>query len=1067
MDMEQERRAYIDAIKADLVGPASGELEILERARPGDRYLTGILYPDQSELLRVEVNAEEDDDRQEASDDDAGPDVPVAMNAMRRPSSMGVSFALRGKSIRLEGKAARYVRRWRDGAGVTTTDRGRAHECWVREPISFTRDVEVTEGLSGYPAPDGLCWWVRGLRSEDGLQVTIVLENRIPAVPGRTEMEESSFFQAGIRVRAGRGAALVPRKAASLQRGGTVDDDLASSLLIYRNMEEWAVGHTCAATWGKDDAGEYVEGTWLPEQHVPSMSADGHEVFSLESTRVTGTVAGAFLASKLATAPADALLAMLDVLPGAYLRWIEERRKDAGALAPSFAVRAGQHLDEASRMAERMRATIALLRDDPVALRAFRLAQEAMLLQRRWTTGKPAEELRWRPFQLAFQLLGLHGLVAPGSPGEPSEERLRMDLLWFPTGGGKTEAYLGLIAFLLVHRRLRQGLTPDRGAGVAAIMRYTLRLLTVQQFERASRMVLACEFLRRQAIGKKDPSLGQVPFSIGLWVGAEATPNSLKDARSSGDEARKARQLTRCPACRSPALVWDRAGSGPEYRVECEGADCPLRGQPLPVFTIDEVVYQQRPSLLIGTVDKFAQIVRNPDSASLLGRGALPPDLILQDELHLISGPLGTIVGLYEAAIDRICARDGIPPKVIGSTATIRRAQEQVRGLFDRAVAQFPPPAIDWDDSCFAVKDTTVPGRFYVGVTTAGRSPKFTLQATCGAAMQRAAPSEGILTSDASRDPYWTLLAYFNSMRELGGALVMMLDDVNDSMMVYASSHGKTPRDRIEEPLELTSRVPSPEIPPMLARLERSLPDQDVSVVLATNMISVGVDIPRLGLMVINGQPKSMAEYIQASSRVGRNEVPGLIFTVYNAGRARDRAHYESFRTWHQALYRDVEATSVTPFAPRARDKALHAAVVALARHLVPGMGDGVQLTEERREELERYAHALFARARSTDPGEADETRKQISDFLDMWGQRGPIEKYWNDFKPASSLLVSAERVAEARATRGAWQHAALATPNSMREVEPSVRFRMVSGLGAKTDASKTGESRGSEEKLR
>src|SRR5262249_53360159 len=213
-------------------------------------------------------------------------------------------------------------------------------------------------------------------------------------------------------------------------------------------------------------------------------------------------------------------------------------------------------------------------------------------------------------------------------------------------------------------------------------------------------------------------------------------------------------------------------------------------GAALPVHTIDEVVYEVRPSLLIGTVDKFAQIVRRDETARLLGRGVRPPDLILQDELHLISGPLGTVVGLYEASIDQIGSRGGGPPKVIGSTATSRRAREQVLRLFNREVAQFPPPAIDWNDSCFAVKDDSVPGRIYVGVTSAGRSPKFTLQAVCAALMQRAAASERVLHSDAERDPYWTLVAYFNSMRELGGALVMMLDDVNDSMIVFARSHG-------------------------------------------------------------------------------------------------------------------------------------------------------------------------------------------------------------------------------------------------------------------------------------
>lgn len=1054
---------FIDAVCADLVGPAGGPCELLVRERPSDRYLTGILYPEQADDMHAEVSAEDDDDGDDAADEESGPDVPVPMNAMRRPSSMGISFALRGRKIRLEGSAGRYLQRWSTGAGLTATGGDRGDERWIREPLTFSVEVELVEGLRAHNVADGLRWWTRAVSAGGLLQVTVVLENTRPPVHGRVDLEAAAFFQASFRVRAGEGSELVPRRPLYGRGSAHGDEDLASSNLIYRRMEEWAVGHTCAATWGTDDAGQFVEACWVPAQHVPSMSAAGHPFFGEASARASGSARGAFLASALASAPPEALFAMLEVVPGAYLRWIAERDQDAGDLDDAYRPQACLHLKEARDMAGRMSACIDLLRRNDAARRAFQLGQRAMLIQRRWGSGNDTDELQWRPFQLAFQLLGIPGLVEPAREGRATLERLTMDLLWFPTGGGKTEAYLGLIAFLLIHRRLRLAPRPDEGAGVTAIMRYTLRLLTVQQFERAARMVLACEHLRREANRGGDSSLGTAPFGIGLWVGNAATPNSLKEARSSADETRKARQLTRCPACRDRGLSWDRTGAGPDFLVECRNRTCVLHGEPLPVYTIDEVVYAHRPSLLIGTVDKFAQIVRNSATVGLLGQGGLPPDLILQDELHLISGPLGTIVGLYEAAIDRICSRDGIPPKVIGSTATIRRAQQQVRGLFDRAVAQFPPPAIDWEDSCFAVKDDTVPGRVYVGVTTTGRSPKFTLQAVCAAGMQRAAPTEGLLATDAERDPYWTLVAYFNSMRELGGALVMMLDDVNDSMAVYARSHDVAARPKIDDPLELTSRVPSHEIPEILERLERPLPDQDVSVVLATNMISVGVDIPRLGLMVINGQPKSMAEYIQASSRVGRNQVPGLIFTVYNAGRARDRAHYESFRTWHQALYREVEATSVTPFAPRARDKALHAALVALARHLVTGMRDDAELTPDRLEELTRYAHALHERARSCDPGEADETWSQISGLLQMWAHRGPLEAYWDDFRPAGSLLVSAERAAEARAMRGSWQHAALATPNSMREVEPSVRFRMASGLGVRPQPPTQGASDGDE----
>ncbi len=1036
---------YLHAVETDLMGPVREPEERLD-ARPSDRYLTGILYPEQTEELSEETSAEEDDDRDEATDDDLGLDVPVAMNAMRRPSSMGISFCVRGSYIRLEGSAARYVRRWLVAGRVVREDAGRSKECWIREPLSFSRDIQLQEGLSREEAIPGLCWWVRVLGLEGGIkQVTVVLQNTHISVMGRIEMEERSFFQTRFEVRPGPGAELLPRPSSRRW----LDEDGRSSALIYRKMEEWAVGHTCSATWGKDARDRFVGTTWLPRQHVSSTSAEGHALFAEVSTQLTGSPRGAFQAEALSSADPRRLQELLSVVPRAYRRWIQQQEERMEELTPDETKQAREHLARAREIAERIEAGIVCLNGDANARRAFQLAHRAMLIQRRWASLNPKLSLEWRPFQLAFQLLGILGLVHPVTEqGTPSRERQIMDLLWFPTGGGKTEAYLGLIAFLLFFRRLREKNHPDHGAGVAAIMRYTLRLLTVQQFERASRMVLACEYLRRGALARGDRSFGETPFSIGLWVGADATPNLVQTARESEHEARKARQLTRCPACQQPGLVWDVHRQG-DYVVECRAGGCPLAGAPLPVYTIDEVVYDHCPSLVIGTVDKFAQIVRKEQTARLFGvdSGALPPELILQDELHLISGPLGTVVGVYEAAIDQICSRDGIPPKIVGSTATIRRAQEQVRGLFNREVSQFPPPAIDWDDSCFAVRDTKSAGRLYVGVTTTGRSPKFTLQAVCAALLQRAAPEEGIFPTDTDRDPYWTLVAYFNSMRELGGALVMMLDDVNDSMAIYSRSHGCKTRERIEEPLELTSRVPSSEIPDTLARLEKSLPRQDVSVVLATNMISVGVDIPRLGLMVVNGQPKSMAEYIQASSRVGRGSIPGLIMTVYNAGRTRDRAHYESFRTWHQSLYREVEATSVTPFAPRARDKALHAALVALARHLVPDMRSSAELTEERREKLKPYVDRLYQRVVECDQPEARETLEQLTALLDSWEDRGPVRSYWNDYQPDQSLLVSAEKVAEAIATSGVWNHAAIATPNSMREVEPSVRFRLVSGL--------------------
>jgi ATP-dependent helicase YprA (DUF1998 family) len=463
------------------------------------------------------------------------------------------------------------------------------------------------------------------------------------------------------------------------------------------------------------------------------------------------------------------------------------------------------------------------------------------------------------------------------------------------------------------------------------------------------------------------------------------------------------------------------------------------------VWTIDDEVYRHTPSLLIGTVDKFAQIVRKTDAAVIFGRGTTyaPPDLIIQDELHLISGPLGSMAGLYEVAIDELCRADSVRPKVIGSTATIRRAEQQIRALFDRGTYQFPAPGIDAGNSGFAVTDHDSPGRLHVGLTTAGRSATYMLQALVASLMQSAtAPG----ASSQERDYYWTLVAYFNSLKELGRALVLMQDDVPVSIRQFSARRGEQSR-RTEAPAELTSRVRSYEIRDMLERLNKAAGNPDaVDLLVASNMISVGMDIPRLGVMVVNAQPKTLSEYIQATSRVGRGDAPGIVVTMYNSLRARDRSHFETFVTWHRCLYRDVEATSVTPFASRAQDKALHAVLVALVRYLVPGMDRRPILDDIRRAGAERIASTIEARVARVDPAERTVVSQKLQRLVDQWASRRDLQTYWDDYNRRTSLLMSAEQFAAKAdvdpdldaegARRALWP-----TPNSMREVEPGAPF--------------------------
>jgi ATP-dependent helicase YprA (DUF1998 family) len=622
-----------------------------------------------------------------------------------------------------------------------------------------------------------------------------------------------------------------------------------------------------------------------------------------------------------------------------------------------------------------------------------------------------------------------------------------MDLLWFPTGGGKTEAYLALIAFLAFHRRLAAGASPDQGAGVAAMMRYTLRLLTTQQFARAAAVLLACEAVRCGRLpGLPDGiHLGKTPFSIGLWVGGDATPNTFEQARdalSGASDVASPKQLLRCPAC-TRELDWRAEPGDRSVHVHCPDNLCILHDhhESMPVWTVDEDVYRQQPTLLIGTIDKFAQIVRRKEVNHLFNiRQGQPPDLIIQDELHLIAGPLGSLSGLYEVAIDRLFTRDGRRPKILGSTATIKRASEQVAALFSRKTCQFPPPGLEAEDSGFAIVDQEAPGRLYAAVTTAGRSAKFTLQAATASVLQSGAAA---FSSRAEADPYSTVITYFNSLRELGGALVLMQDDVADAVGMYAARRNEPPR-AVQSVEELTSRRSQTEVRDMLDLLAIQA-DQPgaLDVVLASNMLSVGVDIPRLGLMLVNGQPKGIAEYIQATSRVGRQS-PGLVIALLNNAKARDRSHFETFRTWHATLYRDVEATSVTPFASRARDRALHAVLVALARHLLPGLLDRPDLTRATSAQLDALLSDLAARAAEVDPSETD-VEPELRERLEQWEIRAP-RSYWNDRAARSSLLQSAERAATLRAL-GRSPGEAWPTPNSMRNVEPGVPFRLAERL--------------------
>lgn len=997
----EARRLMVDALVADLHGSVA---DAVINEAPLRRFIVGVLHPrsagspmDTGVVADVELG---DDTEQDAGvEADASFDPGVSFAHTRRPSTVGLTASVKATTAAVEVTVAadRYEKDlsdpegslWRLVAFRPTT---------IQIPLagSALGDVELGQGL--------LLRHVVRAPKEGSRSITLVLVNTLPE-PLTGADDAACWFRPSLAVTTIEGEYVDRRPPSALEH---MDPDELSGALLYRDQRNLAVGHGVAVEWDEGATVRTIRTTYFPTHDLALADASRTDLPHLD---MSGLVEG----------DRANLVALVD----AYEAWIERHEEDLADLAGVHRTTAERHLNEARSAVLRMRCGIDLIEQDPLVGRAFGAMNAVMVIQRQrqemirsGESGEPeALVARWRPFQMAFILMNLEGLVDPHS-----RDRELADVLWFPTGGGKTEAYLGLIALGLVHRRLRGAGRDGRGGGVAVIMRYTLRLLTLQQFERAAGLICALEAWREQQNDFDDKE----PFSLGLWVGQGATPNNTKDAQKALRDRRRGQspengdpvQLLRCPWCGSKLTEDDYAvdRQGDELHVRCPTSTCRFSsGTGLPVSLIDSDVYRRRPSLLIGTVDKFAMLAWRGESGSIFGDGVdAPPELVVQDELHLISGPLGTLVGLYETAIDKLAtdSETGSRPKVIASTATIRRAGDQVRAVFARESRQFPPPGIEAGDSFFAVDaPRKVKGtRQYVGVMAPGTSHA-TLTVRAYAALLQAGAA--IDATDEVRDAYWTLLGYFGSLRVLGAAYIATIDDVRDRIKVVASRLGQVER-KTRDPRELTSRKKSSEIPVELDALQISYPAaESPDTVLATNMISVGVDVDRLGLMVVSGQPQTTAEYIQATSRVGRRH-PGLVLTLFNAGRSRDLSHYESFTTYHRSIYQQVEATGATPFAPRALDRGLHGLVVILFRHLLTGArpdnGAGV-IDEISPSEVNTILEMVLERVRAVAPEQEEDVLEALETLVENWQDavsEGAVAKYAGWRSPEGALMIPA-----------------------------------------------------------
>ncbi len=1180
------RENLVDILQRELVGPIHGPEERLPFS-PRAQYLVGHIAPvkltgtataaavdsDAGDLAEVRTDDDgiaegrgvpayaADDTEADSEDDDVEDRAPK--QGLMIPASMGLRF-----QVPANLEAFTVTASWGAYETVETekvSKTGRPIRAYQRTPVEEVRTIplaDLTPGLTA-TAPLKESIVLRVDRYDDPSYGRVLVEialcnDRETPMPIPLSMW---MFQTKLVVDAGGAEVFLPVRDVMEHEWPEHDEEVKRLNLQYRNRLEFAIGRTCSADWVVREGSRRatsVGTTWLPIGETPQTRARSVEDAMLSM-------------DALASASAEDLRVGLAPLVAGYETWLDGQEEQSAALPSQLRETAEVALLEGREAHKRLIAGLEHVATDPEALRCFRFMNRVMRDQRvasqvaaaraadaalaiaqaqELVAARGAAAASWRPFQLAFILMQLGALTEPSAPLRSSEHLSKVELLFFPTGGGKTEAYLGLAAYTFAIRR-RQGVVDsaegplDGRDGIAVLMRYTLRLLTAQQFQRATALVCAAELARRDDEG----SWGTEPFRIGLWVGTDVSPKRFEEADEQLTKANEfgrhrltVLQIQRCPWCGTPISPAQVKADATQRRVfvHCgdELARCPFAkggavSEGLPVLTVDEEIYRLTPTFVIATVDKFARLAREGEAAALFGyvsrrcgrhgyvhpdyahcqvgshpakdgqAGATvvpvgrlrPPDLIIQDELHLITGALGTSVGLFEVAVETLCSwetSDGSPvkPLIVASTATVRNAQEQVRGLYGRQVEIFPPQVLDVADTFFSQEvpiDDDNPGRLYIGVSAQGvrlSSAEIRVSEVLLSAGQLLLDKAG-----AAADPYMTLVGYFNATRELAGMARYVADDVQSRVKRPRKDSGFPSRRGATFGLlktgELTSRIASSEIGATLDRLglefdpefdttdtalqrmadekaglavpKRAEADSPFDVVLATSMLQVGVDVQRLGLMLVVGQPKNTAEYIQASSRVGRDASarPGLVVSLGNWARPRDLAHFEQFRHYHETFYAQVEALSVTPYSPTSLARGIDGLLVSVARVLQAAVPDGLSPEREawrirdQRTAVEAMAVKLKKRIAAAALDEA--ATKRASDLLvnriDRWAERGRtaagrhqtlVYERTGEGGKYLPLIISPEN---AKSTVGGSHEAPFVIANSMREVQPEINL--------------------------
>lgn len=866
------------------------------------------------------------------------------------------------------------------------------------------------------------------------------------------------------------------------------DEEAEILNFIYRDVKNYAIGHNCSATWTVDNPKQIMT-TFIPKTNVEEIKNELDDIKDIKFNQ-------ALEIKNLSNfgKSQEEVIEILKYFISYYEMWINKQLQTSDRLTDDKEI-AKEIIKKQKNNLDRIKTNIDLLQNDNI-FQAFQLTNLAMLLQITISNdedfSKKEKELnevnekieynnldffknynfnnrlgfipKYRPFQLAFILLSLDGIV-------DRKNKFRkniVDLIWFPTGGGKTEAYLAVTAFTIIWRRL---INKTNYEGTTVIMRYTLRLLTAQQFERASRLIAVLEFLRNQEEFKS--ILKNVPITIGQWIGMASTPNKYDDAKKHLDKienecsrkngnprVKNVFQISSCPWCGTKLIskdndVWtsgfDYLDMEKDIIINCLNKECPFHKR-IPVQVVDEVLYKYPPTLLFGTVDKFAMLSWKPESYVFFNThddDKLPPDLIIQDELHLLNGPLGSIVGLFENVIELLCSKDGISPKIIASTATTRNTEKQIEQLYgNRKVNIFPPQGLNFDDSFFAKIDKINKRRMYIGFMPTGKTiidTQIHLLAHLLVARLEVFSNNKL---KESIDNYWTVVSYYNSLKDVGKIYNKIGDEIysftaNLQIRLFKDLYRFNFLGLPKRTKELTSRIPSERIKSTLDDImERFTKDKFtekngkkylndiVDLVLATNMISVGIDVSRLNIMLINGMPRNVAEYIQASSRIGR-ETYGLVVTLLSANRAREKSFFEHFIPFHRSFYKYIEPLSVTSFTENTIDKMLTSLIISFVRQKYPGeLGDNNQAQYFTKEKLVPLIDYISERYKNSGY-EIDYFKDKINRLADDWINK--IQNY--NLQNYKDIL---KRPSEFDESNKEWL-----TMQSMREIDTSTFIKI------------------------